>query len=35
MDKTNPKPDAAVLGQYAVLIWALSALSRLPVPVAP
>jgi Zn-dependent protease len=35
MDKTNPKPDSPVLGQYAVLIWALSALSRLPVLVAP
>jgi Zn-dependent protease len=34
MDKTNPKPDSSVLGQYAVLIWALSALSRLPVSVA-
>jgi Zn-dependent protease len=32
-DKSHNKPDAAVLGQYAVLIWALSALSRLPVMV--
>jgi Zn-dependent protease len=33
MDKPSDKPDAGVLGQYAVLVWALSALSRLPVPI--
>jgi Zn-dependent protease len=31
--KPNNKSDASVLGQYAVLIWALSALSRLPVSI--
>ena len=30
-DKPNDKPDAGVLGQFAFLVWVLSALSRLPV----
>jgi Zn-dependent protease len=30
-DKPNDKPDAGVLGQYALLVWILSALARLPV----
>jgi hypothetical protein len=33
MDKPSDKPDAGILGQYAFWVWALSALSRLPVPV--
>jgi Zn-dependent protease len=32
MDKPNGKPDAGVLGQYVLLVWVLSALSQLPVP---
>jgi Zn-dependent protease len=32
MDKPSREPDAGILGQYAFLVWALSALSRLPVP---
>ncbi len=31
-DRSNPRPDAAVLGQYAVLVWILAALACLPVP---
>jgi Zn-dependent protease len=31
-DKASDKPDAAVVGQYALLIWILAALTRLPVP---
>jgi Zn-dependent protease len=31
MDKPSDKPDAGVLGQYALLVWSLAALSRLPV----
>ncbi len=31
MDKPSDKPDGAVAGQYAFLVWILSALSRLPV----
>ena len=31
IDKPSDKPDAGVLGQYALLVWILSALSQLPV----
>jgi Zn-dependent protease len=31
MYKPSDKPDPGVLGQYVVLVWVLSALSRLPV----
>ena len=30
-DKPNDKPDAGVLGQFAVLVWVLSALASMPV----
>ncbi|HEX3451484.1 MAG TPA: site-2 protease family protein [Isosphaeraceae bacterium] len=32
MDKPSDKPDPSVVGQYAILIWILAALTRLPVP---
>jgi Zn-dependent protease len=32
-DKPSREPDAGVLGQYAFLVWSLSALARLPVVV--
>jgi Zn-dependent protease len=31
MDKPSDKPDAVALGQYALLVWVLAALSQLPV----
>ena len=31
MDKPSDKPDGAVAGQYAFLVWILAALTRLPV----
>ncbi len=32
MDEPSKEPDAGVVGQYALLVWVLAALSRLPVP---
>jgi hypothetical protein len=33
-EKPSDQPDAPIVGQYAILILILSALSKLPVPLA-